>query len=146
MKKLYLSLMALLLVVQVGCARLEWTTNLPDSQTAAKAQNKLVLLDFTGSDWCAWCIKMHKEVLDTGKFAAYARNNLVLVEVDFPEKKVLPERLKAANEALQEKYKVEGFPTYIALNAEGKEIWRQEGYLAGGPEAFIAALEKARKR
>lgn len=157
MKKLILSLMALAAVVawQTGCAsssssteshaKLPWGTDIKQAQATAQSTGHPVLLDFTGSDWCGWCIKMHKDVLDTPKFADYAKANLVLMEVDFPQQKPQTEALKKSNEALQEKYKIEGFPTYVLLSGEGKEIWRHEGYLEGGPEAFIAEVEKAKK-
>ena len=139
----------LLVAVAVGCiwlqtqaADLNWGKDLPTALTAAKAEKKMVLLDFTGSDWCGWCIKFDKETLATDKFAEYAKTHLALVVVDFPNKKMQSAELKAANDALKEKYKVSGFPTFVVLNADGKEIGRQVGYASGGPEAFIAKLEK----
>jgi protein disulfide-isomerase len=124
----------------------EWLTDLPKAQEQAKKDNKLVLLDFTGSDWCGWCIKFKKEVLDTDEFKGYADKNLVLVEVDFPNKKEQSEDLKKANQALKEKYSVSGYPTYVVLNGEGKEVGRQVGYEAGGPKAFIAKLDGFKKK
>lgn len=134
------------LVLQVAAKDASWQTDLPKAIAQAKAQKKLVLIDFTGSDWCGWCIKLDKETFAKPEFATYASKNLVLVELDFPRKKAQPAALKKANEALQEKYKVEGFPTLVALNGEGKEVWRTDGYLAGGPKALIAELEKAKKK
>jgi protein disulfide-isomerase len=103
------------------------------------------LLDFTGSDWCVWCIKFDNDVLSKPAFAAYAKTNLLMVMLDFPQAKKQSEALKKTNQELQGKFKVDGFPTYVALNSDGKEIGRQVGYLDGGPEAFIAELEKFRK-
>src|SRR3954465_4955013 len=94
-----------------------WGENYEKALEQAKAENKLVLMDFTGSDWCGWCIKLNKEVFSTPEFAEYAKKNLVLVEVDFPNKKPQSAELKKANEALQEKYKIEGYPTVIVLNS-----------------------------
>ena len=115
------------------------------SDAKAKEEKKMVMLDFTGSDWCGWCIKLHKEVFSTPEFAEYAKNNLVLVEVDFPTKKKQSAELKKANDELQRKYKIDGYPTIIVLNAEGKTIG-ELGYLAGGPKAFIAELNKVKKK
>jgi len=122
----------------------EWLTDLPKAQEQAKKDNKLVLLDFTGSDWCGWCIKLKKEVFDTKEFKDYAERNLVLVEVDFPRKKQQSEEQKKANQALQEKYKIEGYPTIIVLDSEGKQIG-ELGYMRGGPEPFIRKLEGLNK-
>ena len=119
-----------------------WTDDYAKAVEKAKAENKNILLDFTGSDWCGWCIKFDKETLSTDKFAEYAKAHLELVVVDFPNKKPQSDDLKAANKALQKKYDVDGFPTFVLLNADGKEIGRQVGYTPGGPDAFIAKLDK----
>jgi protein disulfide-isomerase len=126
-------------------SELPWATDLPKALAQARAANKIVLLDFTGSDWCVWCMKFEDDVLSKPEFAAYARTNLKLVLVDFPKTKNQSDALKKNNDELQAKFKVDGFPTYVALNADGKEIGRQVGYLSGGPQAFIAELEKFRK-
>jgi thioredoxin-related protein len=125
---------------------LPWATNLPKALEQAKAENKIVLLDFTGSDWCVWCIKFDDDILSKPEFASYAKTNLVMVMLDFPNAKKQSEAVKKANKDLQGKFKVEGFPTYVALTPDGKEIGRQAGYLSGGPQAFIAELEKFRKQ
>jgi protein disulfide-isomerase len=131
---------------QVNAAETTWLTDLPKAQAQAKAENKIVLLDFTGSDWCGWCIKFKKETLDTAEFQAYAATNLVLVELDYPQKKVQSDDLKKANAALKDQYNIEGFPTLIVLNKDGQEIGRQVGYAKGGPQAFIAKIEAFKKK
>ena len=141
MKKFLITLLAATLFWQVNAAD-TWLTDLPKAQEQAKAENKIVLMDFTGSDWCPWCIKFKKEVLDNQKFLDYAATNVVLVEVDFPHKKEQSADLKKANAALNDKFKVEGYPTLVVLDKDGNEIGRQEGYESGGPKAFIAKLEK----
>lgn len=118
-----------------------WGTDLPAALKQARSQNKLVLLDFTGSDWCPWCIKFNNEVLAAPQFAAYAQNNLVLVKVDFPRHTAQSDDLKRANQELYDRFDVHGFPTYILLDAAGKELGRQVGYRPGGPDAFIAELD-----
>ena len=103
----------------------------------ASQQNKQVLLNFSGSDWCAPCIKMDQEVFSRKQFAEYASKNLILVKLDFPRrKKLLPDQ-KAQNEQMAKKYAIQGFPTYVLVNASGKEIRRQEGYLEGGTTQFL---------
>jgi thioredoxin-related protein len=123
----------------------EWLTDLSAAQAKAKAENKMILLDFTGSDWCGWCIKFKKEVYSTPEFAEYAAKNLVLVELDFPHEKPQSDELKKANKALQQKYKVRGFPTTVILNGGGEKLKDFVGYQEGGPGAFIAQLEKLKK-
>jgi thioredoxin-related protein len=141
MKKIALMLLACCAAFQLGAAETAWTTDVPQALAQAKKENKIVLLDFTGSDWCSWCMKFKKEALDTTEFKDYAGKNVVLVEVDFPNKKPQSAELKSANKALGDKYKVSGYPTFVVLNQDGKEIGRQEGYQPGGPKAFIAELD-----
>jgi len=141
MKTLALGLISIFTLLQAGAAEVQWMTDLPKAQAKAKSEKKMVMLDFTGSDWCGWCIKLNKEVFSTPEFVEYAAKNLVPVEIDFPSKKQQTPELKKANKALQEKYKVQGYPTIIVLNSEGKQVG-ELGYMPGGPKAFIAELEK----
>jgi protein disulfide-isomerase len=127
---------------QARAAESPWLTSLPAAQARAKAENKLVLLDFTGSDWCPGCIQLKKTVFDAPEFQAYAATNLVLVEVDFPQDKKISDELRKTNEELQARYHVNGFPTQIVLDQNGKELGRQEGYDGDGPKAYLAQLEK----
>ena len=145
MKKILLTLLAAGIFWQANAAE-TWFTDLPQAAAKAKAENKIVLVDFTGSDWCGWCIKFKKEVLDTPEFQTYAAKNVVLVELDYPHKKAQADDLKKANAALKAKYDVHGFPTLLVLDKAGKEIGRQVGYAKGGPAAFIAKLEKFRAK
>ena len=123
-----------------------WRTDLPGALSQAQSENKLVLLDFTGSDWCEWCIKFDHDVLSTGQFAAYAQSKLVLVRLDFPRHTPQPDDLKQANDALARQFAVDGYPTYVLLSADGKELGRQTGYAEGGPAAFITELDGFDKR
>ncbi len=132
-------------LLQAAAAEVNWLTDLPKAQAQAKEEKKLVMMDFTGSDWCGWCIKLHKEVFSKPEFAEYASKNLVLVEVDFPNKKPQSPELKKANAALEKKYKVEGYPTIIVLDSDGKKVG-ELGYQPGGPKPFIEKLEKLKKK
>ena len=145
MKKIVIGLFASLALLQVGAEELTWLTDVPKAVAKAKEEKKLVMLDFTGSDWCGWCIKLHKEVFSKPEFAEYAKKNLVLVEVDFPRAKKQSAELKKANEELQAKYKIEGYPTIIVLNGEGKKVG-VTGYVEGGPKAWLAELDKQVKK
>ena len=144
MKLIAVALLAGAALWQVHAAGLDWQTDLPKAQAQAKAENKLVMMDFTGSDWCGWCIKLNKEVFSQPEFGEYAKKNLVAVEVDFPNKKKLSPAQKSANVALAKKYGIRGYPTIIVLNSAGQKIG-ELGYMKGGPKAFIAALEKLKK-
>jgi thioredoxin-related protein len=132
--------------VEKSVSELPWVSDLPKALEQAKAENKIVLLDFTGSDWCVWCKKFDNDVLSQPEFAGYAKTNLVMVMLDFPNAKPQSDSVMKTNKDLQDKFKVNGFPTYVALTPDGKEIGRQVGYLLGGPQAFIAELEKFRKQ
>lgn len=123
----------------------DWETDLKKAQEQAKSNNKLLFLDFTGSDWCGYCIRLNKDVLSQPMFKEYANKNLVLVEIDFPRSKPQSADLKKQNQQLAMQYHIEGFPTIVVLNGSGRKIWQYEGYFPGGPDAFIAELEKARK-
>lgn len=121
-----------------------WTDNFDDALKQAAQDKKLALLDFTGSDWCGWCVKLNKEVFSTPAFKEFAAKNLILVEIDFPRGKELPANVQKQNEALQNKFKIEGYPTIILVDGAGKEVARG-GYIQGGPTAFIDWIKKAQK-
>ncbi|PYK39249.1 MAG: hypothetical protein DME60_10020 [Verrucomicrobia bacterium] len=122
-----------------------WQTDYKKAQEEAKTNKKLLLVDFTGSDWCGYCIRLNREILSKSQFKDYASKNLVLLEVDFPRAKQQSTTLKEQNQRLAEEYQIEGFPTIVVLNGDGRKVWRYDGYFPDGPDAFIAALEKLRK-
>ena len=121
-----------------------WSTDYKRSQQEAKANHKLLLLNFTGSDWCGWCIRLQHEVFSKPEFADYAAKNLVLVELDFPSRKQLSDTIRQQNGEMAQQYQIQGFPTIIVLNGDGQKVG-ELGYIPGGPSAFIAELEKLRK-
>jgi thioredoxin-related protein len=122
-----------------------WGTNYKKAQEEAKASNKLVLLNFTGSDWCGYCIQFDRLILSQPQFKDYAAKNLILVEIDFPRQKPQNVETRKQNQELAERYQVEGFPTLIVLNGEGKTVWRFDGFYTAGVAAFLAELDKVRK-
>ncbi|MDB6016617.1 MAG: trxA [Pedosphaera sp.] len=124
----------------------EWFTDLPKAQSKAASEKKTVFMDFTGSDWCPPCKALKKNVLSSPEFEAYAKKNLVLVEVDFPKSKPQSEELKKANEELSKRFNVEGYPTVILLSPEGKELSKATGYGGESPKAFIQKLDTAAKK
>jgi protein disulfide-isomerase len=137
MKPILVSLVAALAALSLHAAELEWHTDLVKAQAKAKAEKKQVLVNFTGSDWCGFCIKLQKEVFTTDEFKEFAGKNLVLVELDFPRKKELPADLKAANKKLQDQYQVKGFPTLLLLDGDGKKVGQMVGYGGGGTKAVL---------
>lgn len=146
MKSLQISFAALCLSLTGAFAAAGWETDYADALAEAKKDNKMVLLDFTGSDWCGWCIKLVKDTFSKSEFKDFAAKNLVLVELDYPNAKPQSAKVKKQNEELQAKYGIEGFPTLVLLNSDGKEVARNVGYLAGGPSAFIDWVKAAEKK
>lgn len=116
-----------------------WTTNYADALKEAKEKNRHVFVFFTGSDWCGWCQRLKGEILSTPEFQTYARENLVLVEIDFPRGKTLPAEVVAQNARLQDQFSIKGYPTVIVLNSRGKPIGDM-GYQEGGPGPFLKEL------
>lgn len=114
-----------------------WMTDWEAAKAKAKAENKPILINLTGSDWCGWCIKIEKEVFSTKEFQNFAAANVVLMEADFPKKKELPADLKKQNEALKKEYLNGGYPTVYLLDAEGKKLSEDIGELKGGTVEYI---------
>jgi len=129
-----------------GAVGVVWRNDYPAALKQAKSEGKRLLLDFTGSDWCGWCIKFEHDVLSTPQFVAYAGRKLQLVRLDFPHHSPQSDALKRANAALSEQFHVDGFPTFVLVNGDGRELGRQVGYLRGGPDAFISELDEFSKR
>ena len=104
----------------------------------------MLLLNFTGSDWCPWCRVLDAEVFSTAEFADYAKKNLVLLTVDFPRAKALTAEVRKQNQTLAQRFEIQGFPTIVILSGAGKPLGML-GYMPGGPKAFIRELEKVPK-
>jgi protein disulfide-isomerase len=126
-------------------AKAGWLTDFPQAQKEAQAKHKLLVMDFTGSDWCGWCIMLDKEVFSKPEFKEYANKYLVLLELDFPRMKQMPPETAKQNEQLLLKYGIQGFPTVVVFDSSGKPLGAL-GYQQGGPQAFIAQLEKLRSK
>jgi len=118
-----------------------WLNDYSKAQAQAKAEGKFVLVNFTGSDWCGWCIKLRKDVFLRPEFEGYAKSNLVLLEIDFPKRKPLPAAVQQHNQKLAEQFQVRAYPTLIVLDAQGTKLGRIS-YGTGGPKLFIAEVEK----
>ena len=123
---------------------LTWYTNIDEAISVSKVENKPLFLFFTGSDWCGWCIRLQKEVFKTPEFEKWAKDNVVLVELDFPRRTPQEPEIQKQNAELQQTFGVQGYPTVWFVNASKKdgkinlEKLGSTGYLAGGPSAWLA--------
>ena len=123
---------------------LTWHTDMSKAADISIKENKPMFLFFTGSDWCGWCIRLQKEVFKTPEFIKWAKDNVVLVELDFPRKNNQSEEVKMQNVQLQQQLQVRGYPTVwfvsAAKTAEAKvnlTALGSTGYVAGGPKVWI---------
>jgi thioredoxin-related protein len=122
-----------------------WMQDFAKAKSTAAEKKLPILALFTGSDWCPWCIKLNSEILSTDDFKTFAKDNLVLFIADFPRKSEQSKEIKKQNQDLADKYKVEGFPTVVLMDAAGKELGRL-GYQEGGGKVFVESLKKLLKK
>ena len=126
-----------------------WLDDFEQAKKEAAKRGVPILADFSGSDWCGWCIRLDKEVFSEKAFSEYAAKNLVLFVADFPQRKKLPKKVAEQNRRLAMRYRVEGFPTVLLLDKKGTLLGRT-GYLQGGAKAYVkhvkALLAKAKAK
>lgn len=122
----------------------EWMTDYNKALALSKKTGKPILADFTGSDWCGWCIKLKKEVFNKPEFDAWAKKNVILLELDYPQNKPQSAAIKNQNQSLASKYKIQGYPTILFLGAKG-QVLSQYGYDAGGPKVWTDKASKMLK-
>ncbi|MDD5482326.1 MAG: thioredoxin family protein [Kiritimatiellae bacterium] len=118
-----------------------WLTDFEAAKKTAAERQLPILADFSGSDWCGWCIRLDKEVFSRKEFQEFAKDRLVLFLADFPRNKPQDDAIKKQNAALSKQYGVRGFPTVLLLDAKGKVLART-GYIPGGPGAYVEHLKK----
>jgi protein disulfide-isomerase len=123
----------------------EWHNDMNKAIQKSMETGKPMFLFFTGSDWCGWCIRLQKEVFQTEYFTKWAKENVVLVELDYPRKKQLPEETRKQNQTLQQVFQVQGYPTVFFVTPQVQQDGTvnfsplgQTGYAAGGPESWCA--------
>jgi protein disulfide-isomerase len=144
MKKIIVALL-FLFTLQISAQELTWHNDINKAIDISFKSKKPMLLFFTGSDWCGWCIKLQKEVFQKPEFSEWAKN-VVLVELDFPRKTQLEEKLKQQNAQLQQIFQVTGYPTVwlVTPQKNGDQINLQQlgktGYVAGGPTKWIESV------
>src|SRR4051812_7950321 len=146
-RKLFL-IFLLWIASSAGALAADWQTDYAKALEMAKSQNKHVLLDFTGSDWCGPCIELRKRVFSRPDFGAYADKNLVLVEIDYPQRKKQSAELKQQNEKLSRQYGIDekGIPTVVLLDAAGKVVREFTGYDGDTTAGLISWIEGKTKK
>ena len=124
---------------------LVWHEDMNKAIKISEKTGKPLMLFFTGSDWCGWCIRLQKEVFFKPEFTKWAAENVVLVELDFPRKKAQSKELRAQNAQLQQQFQVRGYPTIWFVKADKNSSGQvnlsqlgRTGYVKGGPAAWIA--------
>jgi thioredoxin-related protein len=120
---------------------LDWEEKLETALSKAQNENKYVLINFTGSDWCVWCQRLSNEVFSQKEFENFAKENLVLVKVDFPKNIEQSNETKLYNQQLLQQFGVEGFPTIFILDKNGNMRLRT-GYLPGGAANYVSHLKE----
>jgi protein disulfide-isomerase len=124
-----------------------WHTDMNKAVALSNSSKKPMLLFFTGSDWCGWCIRLQKEVLKTPEFETWAKKNVVLVELDYPRRTPQTPEIQKQNAELQQGFQIQGFPTIYFVNADMKDgkvnfaPIDKTGYVAGGPAAWLAVAD-----
>lgn len=149
MKKIFLALLIAFSAIALQAQEAEWHTDLNKAMAISNKTHKPLFLFFTGSDWCGWCMKLQKEVFKTPEFTKWAKDNVVLVELDFPKRTPQDDAIKQQNAQLGSFFQVRGYPTVwitdVTKNKEGKTQFAprgSSGYVAGGPSVWIEGANK----
>lgn len=147
MKKIFLIAFFLVGAFATQAQELKWYTDVREAITVSNKEQKPLLMFFTGSDWCGWCIRLQNEVLKTPEFNKWAKDNVILVELDYPRRTPQTPEIKNQNNELQQAFGIQGFPTIYFTSAESKDGkvnfkgLGQTGYVAGGPSAWLTVAE-----
>jgi thioredoxin-related protein len=140
MRKLFCAAAIILL-----CSFTDWHNNLDEAKLLAAKEHKYILLNFSGSDWCGPCIRMHKEIFDDATFEQFANINLVMVNADFPrnKKNQLSKEQQALNDKMADVYNKQGaFPYTLLLDVNGKVLKAWEGYPKDDVASFIQEIKQ----
>ena len=143
MKKIYLIAVFCLAMVSAQAQELKWHNDVKEAIAVGTKENKPLLLFFTGSDWCGWCIRLQKEVLKTPEFTKWANDNVILVELDYPRSVPQTPEIKQQNYEIQNVLGVQGYPTVYFVKGEKKDekfnlqALGKTGYVPGGPVAWL---------
>ena len=152
MKKIVFTLLLVLGSMTIEAQELTWHTDINKAMEVSKKTKKPLFLFFTGSDWCGWCIRLQKEVFRTPEFTKWAKENVVLVELDYPRQTPQKPEIVKQNAELQQTFAVQGYPTVWFVNVTkngGKDNLvkiDKTGYVAGGPTAWLAVADNILKK
>ena len=152
-KKINTSLIICILICFNSFSQKEgWLTGFPEVFEKSVKENKPIMANFTGSDWCGWGIRLDKAVFQTDEFKSWAKENVILLELDFPRRKKLESNLEATNNELQNLFQVRGFPTVwvfsvnktedgkFSVNASPSNPWQKMGYMSSAKD-FISKAD-----
>ena len=121
-----------------------WIEDFDAAQKQAAKEGKYILLAFSGSDWCGWCVRMDREIYSDKKFVNQAKRDFILVMIDSPrDKSILSELAASQNRGLVRRFGVRGYPCSVLVRPDGSEVKRFSGYQSDGPSDFLKALKKA---
>jgi thiol:disulfide interchange protein len=119
-----------------------WITNLDEAFALSKKTNKPIMANFTGSDWCGWCKKLTASVFATPEFKVWAQKNVVLLELDFPRGKQIPEKIRVQNSNMQQAFQVSGYPTVWVFDLEKDEVKNNYNVVALGKTGYRATVKE----
>lgn len=150
MKKILFAILILLACqnLQAQEEQLTWHTDINKAIELSKAEQKPMFLFFTGSDWCGWCMRLQSEVFKKPEFIQWAKEKVILVELDFPRRTQQSDALRQQNMQMQQVFQPRGYPTVYIVKptlVDGKtnfEQLGQTGYVAGGPEKWLAGANE----
>jgi thioredoxin-related protein len=121
-----------------------WTEDATQAMATAAKEGKDLLINFTGSDWCGWCVKLDKEVFSQEAFTSEAPKHFVMLKLDFPRRRQMPAETKKQNAEWRDRMGVRGYPTIMLADAKGKP-YAKTGYQRGGAEAYVKHLAELRQ-
>ena len=134
------------IVATVLCSFTNWHNNLDEAKQLAAKEHRYILLNFSGSDWCGPCIRMHKEIFDDPAFHQFGDSTLIMVNADFPrnKKNQLSKEQQALNDKMAEQYNKQGaFPYTVLLDSNGKVLKEWDGYNKGNVASFVGDVKQA---
>jgi protein disulfide-isomerase len=129
-----------LLLSVAFCQAGEFFTDFEEAKVLAQKEKKALLVKFTGSDWCRPCQLLDQEVFSQKEFKDAIQKDCVIVILDFPQKKVLPQQEQEKNSKIRDDYEVKGYPTVLLMNAQG-QVFKRTGYQPGGVKPYLEMLQ-----
>jgi protein disulfide-isomerase len=119
-----------------------WMVNLEEAYTKSKQTGKPILANFTGSDWCGWCKRLTASVFSQADFKKWAEKNVILLELDYPRGKEIPQAIREQNQGLQQAFQITGYPTVWVFNLDKDPKTKQFAIKALGKTGYTDTVEK----